>query len=236
MADTTENTDNTQPITTANPQSNTQGDQSLTSIRVYQEDIVPGAVTQPALSAGGNQKGDLYYGQDGVRFARLPIGSSGQTLRSIAGIPTWTSGGSVPFGITTFINSVGTKSITSGTLAQIDASFACTVTLKYGNFVRVDVRLGGLYNSNSGYVIGYDVGLDGITTLSTSGTLSSFPNDESWKVDASNNTSVNGVFFFTNVTPGSHTFNPLWCSSAGVATAYMSQYSFNYITVMEVSL
>lgn len=62
-----------------------------TVLRVYQQDITPGAVTQGSLVSGGNQKGDIYYGMDGVRFLRLPVGSKGQILTISNGVPVWSS-------------------------------------------------------------------------------------------------------------------------------------------------
>ncbi len=60
-------------------------------IQIYQQDITPGAVTQPALVAGGNQKGDLYYGMDGIRFSRLAIGTNNQFLTVSSGVPKWST-------------------------------------------------------------------------------------------------------------------------------------------------
>ena len=88
---------------------------------VYMQDIAPGAITQPTLVAGGNFKGDIYYGMDGVRFSRLPIGASAQVLTVASGVPSWS----------TLARQVPRLSTLSTTTPTIDTSIAeiFTITL-----------------------------------------------------------------------------------------------------------
>lgn len=58
--------------------------------RIYQGDVVPGAVKPRHLVAGDNPEGSLYY-SDGTNFVNLGIGTEGQVLKMAAGIPTWTN-------------------------------------------------------------------------------------------------------------------------------------------------
>jgi hypothetical protein len=57
--------------------------------QIYQQDIVPGSVMQQSLVSGGNAKGDMYIGKDGLRFDRVPIGTTGQVLGIKNGVPVW---------------------------------------------------------------------------------------------------------------------------------------------------
>jgi len=60
-----------------------------TKTQIFSQDVVSGAINQRHLYPGGNQRGDMYYGLDGVRFTRLPIGAEGQILKIVNGVPTW---------------------------------------------------------------------------------------------------------------------------------------------------
>ena len=56
---------------------------------IFQQDIASGAIKQQALVPSPCQKGDIYYGGDGVNFKRVGIGLSNQVLTVISGVPTW---------------------------------------------------------------------------------------------------------------------------------------------------
>ncbi len=58
---------------------------------LFSQDLAPGSVTQDKLVPNPHQQGDMYYGLDGVRFARLGIGNSGQVLAVSAGVPAYSS-------------------------------------------------------------------------------------------------------------------------------------------------
>lgn len=55
------------------------------------QNIAPGGVFQYHLVVVPTQKGDLYYGNDGIRFTQLKIGTTGQQLMVIGGVPAWAS-------------------------------------------------------------------------------------------------------------------------------------------------
>lgn len=53
--------------------------------------ILPGAIKQLHLSPNIPRKGDIYYGRDGANFINLGIGTTGQQLMVINGLPSWQS-------------------------------------------------------------------------------------------------------------------------------------------------
>lgn len=63
--------------------------QNLPSYYVMSQNIAPGAINQQHLLASPVAKSDLYYGRDGVHFARLAIGLIGQVLTVSNGVPAW---------------------------------------------------------------------------------------------------------------------------------------------------
>lgn len=67
---------------------NTTGFQDPNSL-IFQQQLAPGAVVQQSLVSNPSQKGDIYYGGDGVRFKRIGIGLPGQVLTVVNGIPVW---------------------------------------------------------------------------------------------------------------------------------------------------
>lgn len=58
---------------------------------IFQQNIAPGVIKQQHLLPSPTRAGDLYYGKDGVNFSNLKIGSTGQILMVIAGVPAWVS-------------------------------------------------------------------------------------------------------------------------------------------------
>ena len=58
--------------------------------QIYQPPLIPGSVKQRSLAASSAiAKGDLYYGDGGNNFVKFAIGTTGQQLMVIGGIPTW---------------------------------------------------------------------------------------------------------------------------------------------------
>jgi hypothetical protein len=61
----------------------------LKNQRVYQQDIVPGAIKPKHLTPSTTQaKGDTYY-SDGTNFIKTAIGSASQVLTVTGSVPTW---------------------------------------------------------------------------------------------------------------------------------------------------
>lgn len=72
-----------------NPNKPNDPNQNLPNYYVLSQNIAPGAINQQHLLPSPVAKGDIYYGRDGVHFARLPIGTTGQVLTVAGGIPTY---------------------------------------------------------------------------------------------------------------------------------------------------
>lgn len=62
-----------------------------TSLFITQENISPSAIKQRHLVSSPSQKGMIYYGKDGNSFSALSIGTTGQILTVVAGVPAWSS-------------------------------------------------------------------------------------------------------------------------------------------------
>lgn len=60
------------------------------SLLVSQQNILPAAIKQQHFVPGNIQKGQLYYGLYGGNFTNLDIGTTGEVLMVISGVPTWT--------------------------------------------------------------------------------------------------------------------------------------------------
>ena len=59
---------------------------------ISQDQIIPGGIKQQHLAASSViAKGDLYYGDGGNNFVRLPAGVDGQTLKNVSGVPVWST-------------------------------------------------------------------------------------------------------------------------------------------------
>lgn len=72
-----------------NPNKPNEPNQNVPNMYILSQNIAPGAINQQHLLSSPVAKGDLYYGRDGVHFARLAIGSTGQVLTVSAGVPIW---------------------------------------------------------------------------------------------------------------------------------------------------
>lgn len=81
--DKTDNKD-TQPVDTTQPDNKIGSPIPIIS----QQNIAPGAIKQRHLVPSPTQKGDMYYGSNGG-FANLPVGTSGQVLTILNGVPVW---------------------------------------------------------------------------------------------------------------------------------------------------
>ena len=60
------------------------------AVFIISEMIVPGAIKQRHLLPSPVRKGDIYYGDNGY-FKSVALGSTGQTLMVIGGVPVWGS-------------------------------------------------------------------------------------------------------------------------------------------------
>ncbi len=68
---------------------NMDNQQSSSSPYILSQQIVPLAIQEQHLVPPPLAKGDLIYSIDGVRFNKIPIGTSGQVLTVESGLPAW---------------------------------------------------------------------------------------------------------------------------------------------------
>lgn len=66
-----------------------QKNQTIGYIKIYKQNILPGAVSPRHLVVPVNPKnGDLYY-SNGTNFVKLAPGTTGQVLTNTDGVPAW---------------------------------------------------------------------------------------------------------------------------------------------------
>ena len=137
-----------------------------------------------------------------------------------------------------YANGSGDYTTSSTTLVSVDATNLITsLTVKSGKLIRVDATIAGITNNNSGYSVGIDIGMDGASTTSSSGVVTIAPANwaNNWDTAGNSRATESHIFYFTNVTPGSHTFRLLWSSSNSGATARITQYAQQKIIVTELA-
>lgn len=134
-----------------------------------------------------------------------------------------------------FSNGSGSYSRNSTTFAYIDQTNAkVNVNLRSGRLVRVDITAAGVYNSNTGYAVNFNVGVDNATAASTTQSISPASWSSNWDTTGGRRIVETLTFFLTNIGAGSKTIYALWATSNAVATVYMGQYGSNKITVTEL--
>lgn len=108
------------------------------------------------------------------------------------------------------------------------AGFKADITVKNGGTVLVFLTITGWTHSNAGYSTVFDIGMDGLTTKSNSGQMDF----------ASQGYSGMGqlccMFVFTGVTPGAHTFYPIWNSSNAANTSKIATWATTQVLAVEV--
>ena len=137
-----------------------------------------------------------------------------------------------------YANGSGDYTTSSTTLVSVDATNLITsLTVKSGKLIRVDATIAGITNNNSGYSVGIDIGMDGVSTTSSSGVVTISPSNwaNNWDTAGNSRATESHIFYFTNVSPGSHTFRLLWSSSNSGVTARITQYAQQKIIVTELA-
>ena len=137
-----------------------------------------------------------------------------------------------------YANGSGDYTTSSTTLVSVDATNLITsLTVKSGKLIRVDATIAGITNNNSGYSVGIDIGMDGVSTTSSSGVATIAPSNwaNNWDTAGNSRATESHIFYFTNVSPGSHTFRLLWSSSNSGVTARITQYAQQKIIVTELA-
>jgi hypothetical protein len=96
------------------------------------------------------------------------------------------------------------------------------------------LHVGGVYNSNTGYVINFNIGIGNATAAGTTSYIGPAAWTGVWSTDGSRRIADTLVFFLTSVPTGSQTFYPLWATSNATATAYIGQYGACSLSVVEI--
>lgn|SRR5574344_473687 len=142
-----------------------------------------------------------------------------------------------PYSFIKFVNGTGNITTNSTSMVYIDSTNGkATINVQNGKMIIIDLTIGGLWITNTGYTPVFDIGLDGVTTKSTSGEKEISPASVIGNMisDGSGRVEVARRFYFVNITPGNHTFYALWRSNNSGATATIGQYAQCYINVREI--
>lgn len=128
----------------------------------------------------------------------------------------------------------GNKTVASSDFYEIDSNYTLSMTPTKGDTITIYLKIGGVWNSNNAYGVGFAVKMDG-TTWADSGTRNISPADwaTNWSTDGSTRVCDTLTFVFKNVTPGTHTFKFYWTSYVDSVTAYIGQYGSILITAIE---
>ena len=144
----------------------------------------------------------------------------------------------VPYGVVDWSNTSANYSTASTSYGYFDQTNGkVTLTLKYGKLVRVDLIVEGLWNTNTAYSTWFDIGLDGTSTRSTSGDMTTATTaawGANWTTDGTSRGIFVGTFFFVDCGTGSKSFYALWRTSNAGATAYAGQYAQHKLIVTEL--
>ena len=159
-----------------------------------------------------------YYGNPGEWKPWIyDYGESGSTASSIIGTQS------------------GLESVQSASFQKLTGLSQTITTKKASSTVLAFVSIGGLYTSNTGYDISFDLKMDN-TTYSSSGAKRTNAGD--WRAnmatDGSKKIRFNEVYIFNNVPKGQHTFDIYWNSGSDSVVAYTGNYATRNMTLVEI--
>lgn len=127
------------------------------------------------------------------------------------------------------------KSIASSNYVFIDSNFGVTLNVTQGDTVLILLKVGSVWNTNTGYSIGFNIEMDGSTYPDTGAREISPVNwSGNFATDGSKRVCETIPFVFKNVEPGSHTFKPLWNTFNNEVTAYIGQYGSVQLIAVEI--
>lgn len=130
-----------------------------------------------------------------------------------------------------FANASADYTTNSTSLTYMDQTNGkATMQVIKGSLIKCALTLQGIYNNTNGYDPAFNIGLDGLVTVSSSGNQSLITYLASPSIITSRFITLE--FYFKNVTPGSHDFYPLWLIGSGNVYAY--RYARQILTLEEI--
>lgn len=152
-------------------------------------------LTSPIINVGTDATGDIYYRNSGGAFTRLPIGSTGQVIKVVSGLPAWaadaTGGGG---GATLSDGDYGDVTVSgTGTSIAIDASAVtnsklanmATLTIKGNNTGGTAAPLDLTVAQVNAILPVFTSSLNGLAPASGGGSTNFLRADGTWAAPAS---------------------------------------------------
>lgn len=97
--------------------------------------------------------------------------------------------------------------------------------VKNGSVVLIYFKIGGLWNTDTGYGIEIKMVMDDTTDCDNVMSISPASWGQDWSTDGARRIETSHLFVFKNVTPGTHNFKFYWTSNNDNVTAYFGAYA-----------
>lgn len=120
-------------------------------------------LTSPAINVTSDATGDIYYRNASGLFTRLPIGTTGQILKVVSGIPAWSAAPTTSFSSGTYTPTITVQGNTGAGMS----SYSCRYQ-QVGDVVTVSGRLTIQAGSEAADPILFDIDLPLSTTFTFS--------------------------------------------------------------------
>lgn len=129
----------------------------------------------------------------------------------------------------------GSEYYTSATTPQYfdSTNFKAVLNVKYGKTIVCHLSVSGWWHTNASYPTYFDIGVDGNTTRSNSGSMTMNVQGGA-ATDGSKQAQMTFSFVFTNLSAGNHTFYPLWWVGNAANTSKLNTWSMHHLVVYEV--
>lgn len=129
----------------------------------------------------------------------------------------------------------GNRSIATTNYVFIDSNFGATLNVAQGETVLLFLKVGSVWNTNLGYGIGFSIDMDGVRYPDNGAQVIAPVNwSGNFSADGTSRVCETLVFIFKNVTPGTHTFKPVWSSTNNNVTSNIGQYGTVFLTAIEL--
>lgn len=106
--------------------------------------------------------------------------------------------------------------------------------VKNGSAVLIYFKIGGLWNTDTGYGIRIKTVMDDTIDCENYMAISPAVWAGNWSTDGARRIEASHIFVFKNVTPGTHNFKFYWASNNNNVTAYFGAYAIMTAVTFEI--